>query len=127
MNDNKMKIHITSDTHLDFWIDPKNPEAKQIRMIAEFVKYTMPESPADVIMIAGDIGHYNWQNELYFKELRRHYKHVFWVFGNHDLYMVSTKVEKLYNKDSWTRLADMIKRSDALDGMMVVMPRKITT
>ena len=33
-----MKIHITSDVHLDFWIDAKHPQAKQIRLISELIK-----------------------------------------------------------------------------------------
>ena len=33
-----MKIHITSDVHLDFWIDAKHPQAKQIRLISEFIR-----------------------------------------------------------------------------------------
>ena len=112
-----MKIHITSDIHLDFWIDAKHPEAKQNRLIAELVTNCMPDESVDVILIAGDIGHYNWQNELLFKELRKHYKHVLWVFGNHDLYMVSKKVVKSFDNNSWARLADMVERSNKLDGV----------
>lgn len=112
-----MNIHITSDTHLDFWIDPKFTEKKQIRLINELIKNTIPEESADIILIAGDIGHYNWQNELYFKELRKHYSHVLWVYGNHDLYMVSHKVKKMFDNNSWARLADMVERSNAIDGV----------
>lgn len=112
-----MKIHITSDVHLDFWIDAKHPQAKQIRLISELINNCLPEESADVLLIAGDIGHYNWQNELLFKELRKHYKHVLWVFGNHDLYMVSKSVTKNFKGNSWARLADMIERSNKIDGV----------
>lgn len=112
-----MNIHITSDIHLDFWINPRTPIEKQKRLITELVENTMPDIPAKVVLIAGDIGHYNWQNELYFKELRKHYDHVLWVFGNHDLYMVSSNVTKAFNNDSWIRLDDMIKRSNSIEGV----------
>ena len=112
-----MNIHITSDIHLDFWIDPKCPHAKQIRLINELINNCLPEENADIILIAGDIGHYNWQNELLFKELRKYYKHVLWVFGNHDLYMVSKNVTKQFKNNSWARLNDMIERSNNIDGV----------
>ena len=112
-----MKIHITSDTHLDFWIDVTNPQAKQIKMMNQLINYAMPEEKCDILLIAGDIGHYNWQNEMFFKELKKYYKHILWVFGNHDLYMVSKNVLKDFNANSWNRLDDMIERSNNIEGV----------
>ncbi len=112
-----MKIHITSDIHIDFWVDIKNTENKQIKQITELVETCLPETSSDTILIAGDIGHYNRQNELLFKVLRKYYKHVLWVFGNHDLYMISNNISKKFKHNSWNRLNDMIERSNNIEGV----------
>lgn len=69
-----MKVDVTSDLHVDFWIDVKKPATKQKKLITEWIAKLLPETPSDVIVIAGDIGHYNWQNKILFDVLRKTYK-----------------------------------------------------
>jgi predicted phosphodiesterase len=112
-----MKVTITSDLHIDFWINPNDGAKKQEKLMHKLVQNLMPEEIGEVIVVAGDIGHYNTQNALMFKVLRQYFKHVLWVFGNHDLYMISGKIEKKFNKNSFNRLDDMIEQASKIDGV----------
>lgn len=65
-----MKIHLTSDIHLEF--------------TDEF-----PEPPvADVGIFAGDIGNVCDPKRLikFFESMKARYEHVIWVMGNHEFY-----------------------------------------
>ena len=88
------KIDITSDLHLDFWIDPQNSQKKQEKMMRRLISCLLPDEPSNVLVIAGDTGHYNWQNVMFIKLLKETYNHICIVFGNHDLYLVSDKMKK---------------------------------
>lgn len=112
-----MKVDVTSDIHLDFWVDPTKPMGKQNKLIGELVTKLLPEFPSEVLVIAGDIGHYNWQNKILFEVLRKTYKQVLWVSGNHDLYMISHKIRDKFNGNSFERLADMVALSNQIDGV----------
>lgn len=114
-----MTVDVTSDIHIDFWVNPDSvkSEHKQRKQISLLVSQLLPEKPSDVLIIAGDIGHYNKQNEILFEILRETYKQVIWVHGNHDMYLVSGNVEKQFNHDSFMRLHDMVERSDKMDGV----------
>lgn len=100
-----MTFDLISDIHIDFWIDPSNPT--QDIHIEILVKKLLPTSPSNVLIIAGDLGHYNYQNTLFLKRLREIYKHVLLINGNHDLYMISHKQVNTYKK-SINRLNEMI-------------------
>jgi hypothetical protein len=112
-------VDVTSDLHLDFWVNPDSvkSEHKQREMISLLVSHLLPETPSEVLIIAGDIGHYNWQNAMLFEILRETYKQIIWVHGNHDLYMVSNKIEKKFKYDSFMRLSNMIELADKIDGV----------
>jgi DNA repair exonuclease SbcCD nuclease subunit len=92
-----MKIGIKSDIHLDFWVGDEVGE----REIEKFVYEVLKPQKADVLILAGDIGHYNYQNFLLIKILSR-YSKVFVVYGNHDLYLIDSEKEKF--KFSFNRL-----------------------
>lgn len=114
-----MKVDITSDLHIDFWVDPvhmKN-QSKHRELISVLVSNLLPEEPSDTLIIAGDIGHYNNQNVILFEVLKETYKDIIWVHGNHDLYMVSNNIEKKYNYDSFMRLDEMVKLSSEIEGV----------
>lgn len=112
-----MKVDVTSDLHVDFWIDVKKPATKQKKLITEWIAKLLPEAPSDVIVIAGDIGHYNWQNKILFDVLRKTYKKVIWTSGNHDLYMISHSIRDQFNGNSFERLGNMIALANAIDGV----------
>lgn len=113
-----MKFDVTSDLHMDFWVDHRNPEPKQVRLMTQlFEGSLLPQTPSSTLVIAGDVGHYNHQNSILFSVLRKYYQHVIWVAGNHDLYMVSQNIGKKFEFDSFNRLNDMVRLSDMIDGV----------
>jgi len=112
-----MKISITSDIHIDFWVGINGPVNKQQKTMRLLIEKLLPEEKADTLVIAGDIGHYNHQNKLMFEVLREYYKDIVWVHGNHDLYMVSNSVKHKFNCNSFERLEDMINLSSKIDGV----------
>lgn len=63
---NKIKVSYISDLHLDFYINPiKNKEIHYLNFIENFFK----NDDAEILVIAGDIGHYNNQNIMFLKIL----------------------------------------------------------
>ncbi len=85
---------------------------------------TKTNSDFDVLVIAGDIGHYNDDNVYFLSLLAKYYKKVLITWGNHDLYLLPNNREK-YNYNSFNRLnefKEMIKEIDNvvfLDGQKV--------
>lgn len=106
-----------SDVHWDFWVNVQHPEYTQIKKFKKLFDKIFPEKRSDTLLIAGDIGHYNEQNELVFKLLKEYYKHIVWTHGNHDLYLVSKNQMKKYNYDSFSKLNEMIELSSKIDGV----------
>ena len=75
MKNKKLSIHVTSDIHLEFTDEfPDCPEA-------------------DVGIFAGDIGVVNDLERLgdFFTEMKKRYKHIIWVLGNHEFYHMDYK------------------------------------
>jgi len=119
-----MLFDITSDLHLDFWIDNAGSKNKQVRQMKEMLEKLIPENQSTILIIAGDIGHYNTQNALFLKLIKERYEHVLWVHGNHDLYMVSKSILKKFKNSSSLRLAEMTSMANdvgaiRLDGSVV--------
>ena len=112
-----MKISITSDIHIDFWVGINGSVKKQQKTMRLLIEKLLPEEKSDTLVIAGDIGHYNHQNKLLFEVLREYYKDIIWVHGNHDLYMISNSVKKKFDCNSYVRLEDMIALADKIDGV----------
>jgi DNA repair exonuclease SbcCD nuclease subunit len=77
-----MTFAILGDTHFDFHFNPNAPVTERL-FDAKF-KSILEANPADVLLIPGDIGHYNAQNLECLKHLRRYYDRVVVTFGNHD-------------------------------------------
>ena len=112
-----MKISITSDIHIDFWIGINMSQKNQEKRIHQLIEKVLPKEKSDTLIIAGDIGHYNHQNQLFFKIIKEYYKDVIWVHGNHDLYMVSGSVKNKFNVNSFERLENMIQLANEVDGV----------
>ncbi len=102
-----MKVHFISDTHNDFWVKEVNPQSPKFdKQIDEFINILNP-SQAEVLIIAGDLGHYFKQDTGILLKLKKYYKHIIFVIGNHDLYLVSNSIEKKYKWDSFKRVKAM--------------------
>jgi predicted phosphodiesterase len=117
---------LISDTHLDLWIKPdSNPKSHQSK-IDKFIDGLIPAEPSEVLVIAGDLGHYNKQNVLMLMSLKRVYSHILFVFGNHDLYLVSGKVREKYAYNSLNRRAEMKTLAGEVDGVICLDGTSIT-
>lgn len=116
-----MKFDVISDIHIDFWIKLKshNP-TKMKKLIDSFVLEILPEEPSDLLIIAGDLGHYNWQNELLLRSLKEHYLFILMVAGNHDFYLDSPSQKVKYEQNSTLRWNEMKGLCEEIDGVHVL-------
>ncbi len=89
-----MKFAIMGDTHFDFYFRT-DKVVSDAKFDAKF-KAIIESNLADVLIIAGDIGHYNTQNITCLRHLKRYYKHIVVTFGNHDYYLVSKAIASRY-------------------------------
>ncbi len=101
-----MKIGFKSDIHLDYWIEDENE-------IASFVKEVLKPQFSDVLILAGDIGHFNRQNLILFDELSK-YSKVFVTYGNHDMYLFDDKERERYrfSKNRIKELKECIEKRE---------------
>lgn len=102
-----MKIAYASDLHVDFWINELNflnPRFKNL--VDSYIENILRPPEADILIIAGDIGHYNKQNIEVLNKLGEYYKNIVVTFGNHDLYMISKTIQSNYDYNSFNRLSE---------------------
>jgi len=108
-----MRFALLGDTHFDFWL---NHNFKEKHFDMHF-RTLLEAAPADVLLLPGDIGHYNAQNLACLKQLQRYYKRIVVTFGNHDYYLVTHSVRDKYrygtnadaNRPSEARVTEMKK------------------
>lgn len=97
-----------SDVHTDFWVKPVNPlEPGFINKIEDFIKNILKPKTSNVLIMAGDQGHYFSQDSQLLISLLEYYKHIVLVPGNHDMYLLSNKARKKYKLDSQNRIEEM--------------------
>jgi len=112
-----MTIDVLSDIHLDFWVSPKLNDVKQSKRIERFVEKTLcVREGAELLFIAGDIGHYNRQNRCLLHLLSERYRHLFVTWGNHDLYLLGNSALKKY-RDSLARLGELKRICESFDNV----------
>jgi metallophosphoesterase superfamily enzyme len=109
-----MKIDILSDTHFDYYFH--HQKWKKDEVIEFYKKIIDLENIGDVLVIAGDIGHYNDQNIRILKILKQFYKNIICILGNHDYYLLG-KENKSQFKDSFERVENMRELINVQDGM----------
>ena len=102
-----LDIDFISDTHIDFWIKEKNVSNKLNILVEEYVKTILKPKGNKVLVIAGDLGHYFVQDTAVLLELKKYYKHLILVRGNHDMYLVSNAQQAKYDKSSSKRVNEM--------------------
>ncbi len=112
-----MKIDITSDLHFDMWVKITHPEYQQEKQFNILFEKIIPENHSEILCIAGDLGHYNQQNEFALTILKKWYKHILFVHGNHDLYLVSETQSRMYHHNSFERLNEMKELANKIEGV----------
>jgi len=111
-----MKIDYISDLHIDFWINELNVvKPKFVKQINDYVNNILPNNPGDVLIIAGDLSHYNRHSKYALKLFKNIYNNVIIVPGNHDLYLINKSQQKKYNYNSMNRLNDLKRICDELN------------
>ncbi len=95
-----MKIGYISDLHVDFYV-----KLTKEKMLKKFIESLNPPY-YDVLIIAGDIGHYNHQNIALLQYFKEYANHIIVTLGNHDLYLVSDRMKKKYHRNSLLRVEE---------------------
>ncbi len=107
-----MIIDILSDLHLDFYFNNNlSLSSEAVKSIFEPIfKDNHKRQCGNILIIAGDIGHYNFQNIEVLKIFQKeYYKYIVCVLGNHDYYLINNGQKKEYNSNSYNRANEMIK------------------
>lgn len=110
-----LTISILSDLHFDSHfpntISPPSEDA--VRRVFDPIFKT----PADVLVIAGDLGHYNHQTRQIIKWLRRlYFKHIVCVLGNHDYYLANRIMIDDY-ETSFNRVIELREQLNEIEGV----------
>lgn len=123
-----MKIDILSDLHLDFYFKRNLSETKAVETLYSHIfTDNQKRNVGDVLVVAGDIGHYNEQNIEVLASIKKifGYKHIICVLGNHDYYLIDIHSRSDYNGFSLNRteqMRDMINEKEGmycLDGEVI--------
>lgn len=115
-----MEIDYLSDLHTDFWAKHNSNEKKWKRQTNLFLNKLIPEQIGEVVVVAGDISHYNLQSFWVLEYLSQHYKQVFFVLGNHDYYLISEHQCKKYNHNSINRVNELIEMITDLSNVVLL-------
>lgn len=103
-----LKIDYISDLHIDFYIKTVQESEKQKKQINDFLKdIGVFNSASDILIIAGDLSHYNILTFNFLKECKKYYKHVIIIAGNHDHYLCSKMQMKKYLANSNNRISEL--------------------
>jgi len=113
-----MKIDYISDVHLDFYVKLKNlsKTEKQLKLL---INKILPDEPSEVLIIAGDLSHYNHLTIKFLTLLKEIYKEIYFVLGNHDMYLVSGSQKKIYG-NSISRIIDLEDRVKELEDVFLL-------
>lgn len=126
---NPLSVDYISDLHLDHWIKEYNPQHKNFKIkCQEIIDNLKPKS--DVLIIAGDLGHYDAQIKGFLSSIRSYYKHIIVVLGNHDLYFLTGSIfynHKGHFKNRIEYLKNICNELDIhlLDGDSVTIENRI--
>lgn len=115
---NLLSVSILSDLHFDSHFPLSGVTEALVRKFFNPIFTPNNQNPAYVLVIAGDLGHDNDQNITIIKLLRQFYfKHIICVLGNHDYYLINSKIAAHYDNDSFKRSQEMRDKLNAIDGV----------
>lgn len=109
-----MKIDYISDLHIDMYFDAHKPlEEEEFRTLFEDIILKDDRTPGDVLVIAGDLGHSNEQNQrMLFILQKLYYQQIVFVLGNHDYYLMEELGALEKYKNSFDRVKEMREWAD---------------
>jgi Icc-related predicted phosphoesterase len=117
-----MTIDIISDIHLDFYARFNRVKTEAF---AEKLIKSKRDKTFEVLVIAGDIGHYNEDNLYLIKLLSKHYEKIFITWGNHDLYLLSSQYTEKYNYNSFNRLNEFKNMLKSIENVAFLDGQKV--
>lgn len=111
---NKVDISYVSDLHTDFHVPFTKNQIKFEQRTREFIQKLIQTDTSNkkVLIVAGDVSHFNKQSYWCVDEFSKHYKQVLFCYGNHDFYLISKNQERKYKSNSINRvneLTEMLK------------------
>lgn len=112
-----MKVDYISDLHLDFYIRHDGNYEKWENKTHLFLEKLLPDTKGEVLVIAGDISHYNIQSKWCLEYFSKQYEHVFFVMGNHDYYLISGGQSKKYKNNSINREFELMELISSLNNV----------
>lgn len=104
-----MKVSYISDLHLDFHVHFNKNQIKFEKQTREFINKLIQtdEGNKEVLVVAGDLSHYNKQSLWALQEFSKVYELVLVCLGNHDYYLISKSQSNKYNGYSRNRSAEL--------------------
>jgi predicted phosphodiesterase len=111
-----LSISILSDLHIDSYFPLSAEPISEIAVRKVFEPIF--KTKADVLVIAGDLGHYNHQAHQIMKWLRAlYFKNIICVLGNHDYYLVNRIMMDDFNENSFERVSVLRTELNAIEGV----------
>lgn len=111
-------VDFISDIHADFWIKELNPQSPKFKkQLEHFITEVLVPKGSEILILAGDQGHYYQQDIEVLKALKEYYKHICIVPGNHDLYLLSKSSQDKYFKNSRNRVREMKAFCQTIEGL----------
>lgn len=111
-----MKVSYISDLHLDFHAQFTKSQIKWQQRTEDFIMKIIEtdEGERNILVIAGDISHFNSQSLWALKKFSEYYKQVIFTVGNHDYYLVSKNQSRIYGHSSKRRIDELYELSKLL-------------
>lgn len=105
-----MKISYISDIHLDFHVPFTKNQIKFEKRTKDFIRELVKtdEKRKEVLVIAGDLSHFNKQSFWAIDEFSKIYERVLVNFGNHDYYLISNNQSHKYKNHSDNRIKELV-------------------
>jgi 3',5'-cyclic AMP phosphodiesterase CpdA len=117
-----MTLSILSDLHLDFHFKSFKQTKEEVQKFFDPIFTPVVEGvkikPSDVLVVAGDLGHYNTESVKIIGFLRElYFEHIVCVLGNHDYYLINRIAMDDYDMNSYKRAQEMREMLNAIDGV----------
>ncbi|RIO07381.1 serine/threonine protein phosphatase [Mammaliicoccus sciuri] len=116
-----MNISYINDLHIDHWVKWNPSQEKYKVRVQKFVQDLIDKSNIEnkeVMIIAGDISHFNFINNWVLEVFNEQFEKTFVVTGNHDYYLISKNQKRKYKNSSMIRAKEMSELIDELSNVV---------
>lgn len=118
------KFDFISDLHLDFYFSTSDTGHSLTRKMGKFVERLLPKNPSKVLIVPGDLSHYNHLSVEFLKICGQKYEQVLYCLGNHDYWLISKSQRNKYGT-SYKRVAELTENQISenvhfMDGLKII-------